>query len=164
MGHDGRLIPMDFLGISPDLKSLLQKGKLEEHEAEGAKIRLQLELHQVAMRIFRQLYQKARPVDEYYSGPVEGTQQIQPDYNLERIECILAFVPVGTTAMSLQLGERTIPLYAGGALTASQVLTLPNLGLILTENDKRIITLTGTTSNPTYVGLMGHVLERTGHK
>ena len=154
----------EFMGLPHELESLLKKGNLEAHEAEGAKIRLQLELHQVVMRIFRQIYQKARPVDEYYSGPVEGTQQIQPDYNLERIESILAVIPVGTTAMSLQIGERTLPIYSGGALTATQLWNPTGLGIILTENDKRIITLTGTTVNPTYVGLMGHVLERTGHK
>lgn len=158
---------MDFHGISPDLKSLLQKGKLEEHEAEGAKIRLQLELHQVVMRIFRQLYQRANPVDEWVDGMVNAATnqaQIQPDYNLERIESILAVVPAGVTSMTLTLGQRVIPLYAGAALGASEIVNPTGMGIILTENDKRIINFTGTATQPFYCGLMGHVLERTGHK
>lgn len=158
---------MEMDGITEDLKSLLRKGKLEQHESEGAKIRLQLELHQVAMRIFRQLYQKARPVDEWQDGqgvPANGIIQIQPDYNLERITGALISLPVGTTSASLSLGDRTIPLYSGTATTVQTLINLNGLGLILNENDKRILTIGGTTTTGFYVNLMGYVLERTGHK
>lgn len=155
----------EFLGLPHALESLLKKESLEAHEAEGAKIRLQLELHQVAMRILRQLYQHANPIDEWVNLPAGTAQeQIQPDYSLERIEAILAIVPAGVTSMTLTLGQRTIPLYAGAALATSQVVNPNNLGIILTENDKRIVQFTGTSTQPSYVGLMGHVLERTGHK
>lgn len=157
---------MDFDGISPDLKSLIQKGSLEQHEAEGAKIRLQLELHQVVMRIFRQIYQKARPVDEWQDGgvPSNGVIQIQPDYNLERITGAVISLPVGTTSATLALGERSIPLYSGTATTAQTLINLDGMGLILNENDKRILTIQGTTTTNFYIHLSGFVLERTGHR
>lgn len=75
----------------------------------------------------------------------------------ERIESILACIPVGATQAVLKLGDRWINLYQGAALTASLTVSLvAPMGMILSQDDERILLLNGTlTAGPTHIEIMG---------
>jgi len=67
----------------------------------------------------------SHPVDEYAPqgapGPVQAVT-VQPDYDMpERINAITYIIPAGTISASLQLGQRTITLYASPPVTAPAV-------------------------------------------
>jgi hypothetical protein len=108
------------------------------------------------------LFDHSHPVDEYgppgNPGPVVSFL-IQPDYDMpEKIDNIVYVIPVGTTLASIQLGQRTINLYQGAALTTPIASFLP-IGCILNSDDPRQCTFTGATGQP-YVGLSGFALTR----
>lgn len=110
------------------------------------------------------LFDYTHPVDEYQpNGNNTGATPlltIQPDYDMpERITSIVVIVPVGTTAANIQLGQRTLPIYAGAALTTPTLFTIPECGFILNSDDPRIATFTGATAAG-YFGLMGWALTR----
>jgi hypothetical protein len=106
----------------------------------------------------------SHPVDEYAPQGNPGPQQtltVQPDYDMpERIESITVVIPVGATGASLQLGQRTIQLYSGAALTTPEVLTMEVRGIIINSDDPRIITFTGAVTSQPYLGLAGFALTR----
>jgi hypothetical protein len=109
-----------------------------------------------------QLFDHSHPVDEYGPPGNPGavtTFTIQPDYDMpEKIDNIVYVIPVGTTLAQIQLGQRTINLYQGAALTAPIASFLP-IGCILNSDDTRQCTFTGATGQP-YVGLSGFALTR----
>lgn len=114
----------------------------------------------------------SHPVDEYapqgMPAPAAGITYanvvtILPDYDMpEKIENILVIVPVGATLATLQLGQRTLDLYSGAALTAPLLITVPHAGVILNSDDPRILTISpaGTITSAPYLGLTGYALTR----
>lgn len=106
----------------------------------------------------------SHPVDEYAPQGNPGPQQsltVQPDYDMPvRIEAITVVIPVGSTGASLQIGQRTLQLYSGAALTTPTVLTMEVLGIILNSDDPRIITFTGAVTSQPYLGFTGFALTR----
>jgi hypothetical protein len=104
------------------------------------------------------------PVDEYApTGNPGAINMIQalPDYQMpERITTIMVIIPVGTTYAQLQIGPRTWQLYSGTALSTPLILPMPVHGIILNEDDPRILTLTGTIGSQPYLGLTGFALSK----
>lgn len=122
---------------------------------------------QTLLRISRQLFNVANPVDEWSGAgvPDDGIIRMQPDYELpERITNVIVSLPVGATGCTLTLGERTIVLYSGAATTSQTLISLPFSGLILGRNDTRTLTITGVCTTNYYVNLSGHALERDGDR
>jgi len=115
-----------------------------------------------------QAFDYTHPVDEYApqgmslaSTTFPAVINVQPDYDMpEKIENILAIVPVGTTLATLQLGQRTLFLYSGAALTTPLVVTIPYAGVILNSDDPRTLTLAGVITSCPYLGLTGWALTR----
>lgn len=73
-------------------------------------------------RISRRSYNHQHPVEEYQGSATLPANQVivQPNYQMrERIESILVSLPPGITSASLQLADRTVPLYASGPNTAA---------------------------------------------
>ena len=106
------------------------------------------------------------PFDEYapQGSPglvVTNSITVQSDYDMpERIESILTITPVGATGTLLQLGQRTLQLYAGAALVAPLVQSFHVSGMILNSDDPRILSFTGTVTSQGYLGLTGYALTR----
>jgi hypothetical protein len=104
------------------------------------------------------------PVDEY--GPqgtpgAIGSITLQPDYDMpERIESFIVVVPVGATSALMQLGQRSLQLYAGAALAAPLVIVAPCHGIIINSDDPRNVVFTGTITSQGYFGLTGYALTR----
>lgn len=116
-----------------------------------------------------QAFNYSHPVDEYapqgMPSPASGagllTITVQPDYDMpERIETILVIIPVGATSALLQLGQRTMQLYSGVALTVPSVINMHVSGVILNSDDPRVLTLTGATTSAGFVQLCGWALTR----
>lgn len=111
-----------------------------------------------------QAFDYTHPVDEYAPqgnpGPVQSLT-IQADYDMpERIESILVVSPVGATSTILQLGQRSIQLYAGAALAAPLVSSMHVSGIIVNSDDPRVLTFTGAITSQPYLGLTGFALTR----
>lgn len=116
----------------------------------------------------RMLYDHSRPVDEYISTPgwpAGGYIEVTPTYEIhERIESILAVIPIGVTNAQLQLGDRWLTLYQGVALTSSLMVNLHNLGIIIGRDDARYLQLTpgaqpGGATGGVHLELMGFADE-----
>ena len=112
-----------------------------------------------------QAFDYSHPVDEYApqggTAVITNTVTLQPDYDMpERITTITAIIPVGATGASLQLGQRTMVLYSGTALTAPGVLTMSVHGIIVNSDDPRILSIAGTLTSAPYLGLTGFALTR----
>lgn len=113
------------------------------------------------------LFDYSHPVDDYApqgNGGAALTFQsisVQCDYDMPvRYENVTVIVPVGATGATLQLGQRTLVLYSGAALTIPQVITLPYTGIILNSDDSRVLTFTGSVTTQGYVGLSGFAITR----
>ncbi len=118
-------------------------------------------------RLARQNFDAANPVDEWMSSSqvIPSPVTIMRDYDLpERIESIAAWLPVGITAATLQLGQRFIPLYSGVATTLITFVNPTGLGIIVGPDDKRELTYVGAATSGLAIGLMGHTLEREGDR
>jgi hypothetical protein len=120
---------------------------------------------QLMRMIADQSFNYSHPVDEYApqggTAVITNTVTLQPDYDMpERITTVTAIVPVGATSASLQLGQRTLTLYSGTALTTPGIIVLVVHGIIVNSDDPRILTLGGTLTTPPYLGLTGYALTR----
>lgn len=132
------------------------------------------------LREMREAFDLRHPVDEYQSTPGLPNQttatssypegfnfavQLTADWQLpERIESYLVTVPVGTTLAVMKLGDRYINVYNGAATTAAQTFSNTGLGIILHEDDDRLLLLAGTlTAGPTHFELMGFAHEIWGN-
>jgi hypothetical protein len=116
----------------------------------------------------------SHPVDEYAPQGMSvnmlqfpTTITVMPDYDMpEKIENVLVIIPSGALSCTLQLGQRTLNLYAGGTgagLVSPMVITIPQAGIILNSDDPRILTLTAGTGgifSAPYLGLTGFALTR----
>jgi hypothetical protein len=135
-------------------------------DAQMARVVAMAQAHLMKM-LKDQAFDYTHPVDEYGpQGLAPATAygnivNIQSDYDMpEKIENILVVIPVGTTVASLQLGQRTLNLYSGAALTTPQIVTVPYCGIILNSDDPRTLTLTGVITSAAYLGLTGWALTR----
>lgn len=155
------------------LTGKLKVSQMTEDEYSEAQLKLLFGIRQECIRQNRLLFDHSHPVDEYYCAPDAvnaGDFEIQPDYAMPvRIEGIFASLPIGTTKAVLSLGrERQIILYQGSgatpATTAQTLISIPYGGTVLTDNDRRILTLTGSLTSGFFIQLTGHALERYGNK
>jgi hypothetical protein len=142
---------------------------MTDDDYQEAHLKLLMGIRQECIRTNRLVFDASRPVDEYLNvidPQPAGDYEIQPDYAMPiRIGSIFASLPVGITKAVLQLGtERQIILYSGNATTVQTLVNLVGLGIIITDNDRRVLTLTGTSSTGFHIELAGHVLERYGSK
>jgi hypothetical protein len=135
-------------------------------QAQAARVVALASAHMMKM-IRDQAFDYTHPVDEYAPQggnqviPANGIITVQSDYDMpEKIESVLVIVPVGATSAALQLGQRLLTLYAGAALTAPLLWTVPYAGIILNSDDPRILTMTGGLTSPPYLGLTGYALTR----
>lgn len=151
-------------GLRGDIKVL----DLTDAEKEEAMLKLLFHMRQENIRQNRQLFDHSRPVDEYFTSvdaQPAGDFTIQRNYDQEvRIQSVIASLPIGVTSAVLKLGrERVIPLYSGGATTVQTIVNLQDLGMMLSENDERVLTLTGTMTSGFYIGLAGYRFEWSGN-
>lgn len=151
-------------GLTGDIKV----SEMTEAQSQETMLKLLFHIRQQNIRQNRQLFDHSRPTDEYFSSPdpqPAGDFTIQRDYDQTvRIESILASLPIGITSAVLKLGrERTIPLYSGVATTTQTLVNPQNLGMMLTENDERILTLTGTMTSGFFIALAGWRFEWSGN-
>ena len=150
------------------LRGDIKVEELSETEHDETLLRLLFHIRQENIRQNRQLFNHSRPVDTYYTAvdpQPAGDYEIQPDYSSTvRIESITASLPVGITSAVLQLGrERIIPLYSGAATTTQILVNLQGLGIMLTDNDRRVLTLTGVSTTGFFITLAGWVFEWSGN-
>jgi len=137
-------------------------------ESEQAMLRLLFHIRQENIRANRQLFDHSRPSDEYFNSPDAqgaGSFTLQREYDGPvRIESITASLPVGITSAFLDIGrERRIPLYTGNATTVQTLVNLQGLGIMVTENDERILTLAGTMTSGFFIALAGWRFEWSGN-
>lgn len=130
-------------------------------EANHAHIQTAILAHHARLldRISRTLFDKTHPVDEYQSsqGAFPATMELTANYRIpERIETYLVTLPAGTTNALMKLADRWITVYNGAALAASQTFNGIGLGIILNEDDDRLLTITPTPVNgPCHFELCG---------
>lgn len=151
-------------GLRGDIKVT----EMTEAETEEAHLKLLFHIRQENIRQNRRLYDHSKPVDEYYDSPdpqPAGDFEIQPNYDgVVRIEGILVTVPVGATSAVLKLGrERTIPLYSGAAAAVQTIVNIQGIGMMLSENDRRVLTLAGTMTTGFHAHLNGFRFEFEGN-
>lgn len=132
------------------------------------------------LREQREAFDLRHPVDEYessfglpaqgtitgaYPDGVTGVVQLTADWTIpERIESYIVTIPVGTTLAVMKLGNRMIGIYQGTATTGIQTFQGTGLGVILNEDDDRLLLLGGTlTAGPTHFELMGFAHEIWGN-
>lgn len=159
---------MNQTRLPEGLKGDIKVNELSETEHDETILRLLFHIRQQNIRQNRQLFDHSRPVDEYTGSPdpqPAGDYEIQPNYSSTvRVESILASLPVGITGAVLQLGrERLIPLYSGAATTTQVLVNLQGLGVMLTDNDRRVLTLTGASTTGFFIALSGWVFEWSGN-
>lgn len=152
-------------GLRGDIKI----AELSEDEHAEAQLKLLFGMRQELIRANRQLYNHANPFEEYYGildPQPAGDFEIQPTFSMpSRIESAFASLPVGITSAILTLGtERKIPLYVGAATTTQTIVSLRDVGIEVTDNDRRILTLAGTMTSGFFIGLYGHAYERFGDR
>jgi hypothetical protein len=158
-----------------------ETGRITVQKTAGQYIAEELARHRAHLtRIERQAFNKTHPVDEYISTPgvpaagsvtaawpftVTASVELQPTWQMpERIDAYLVCLPVGTTLAVMALGDRYIVIYSGSALTAVTTYSYQGLGIILTEDDNRVLLLAGTlTAGPTHFELMGYADEVWGN-
>lgn len=116
-------------------------------------------------RLLANSFNHARPVDEYITigeGTTDPNQglQINPDYTITEKYTAIAFsLPLGTTAATLQIGtDRIIPLYSGTAIATQSLQVIQGIGILADPNDKRMLFVTGATSEG-YLNLIGHAFS-----
>jgi hypothetical protein len=127
-----------------------------------------LRLHHMLQLLKDYAFDHTHPVDEYGPQGLSPTSTafpnsitVQPDYDMpERIDSVTVVTPVGATLSVLQLGQRTLTLYSGAALTTPLVQALQVRGIILNSDDPRVLTITGTLTSALYLGLTGFALTR----
>lgn len=151
-------------GLRGDIKVT----ELTDAEHDEALLKLLFHQRQELIRANRQLFDHSKPVDTFYGSPDSqpaGDYEIQPDYSSTvRIESITASLPVGITSAVLQLGrERIIPLYNGGATTTQILVNLQGLGIMLTDNDRRVLTLSAGSTTGFFITLAGWAFEWSGN-
>lgn len=152
-------------GLRGDIQVL---GEMTDAEYQETIAKLLFHIRQENIRQNRQLYDHSKPLDTYYTAvdpQPAGDYEIQPDYSSTvRVESITASLPIGMTSAVLQLGrERIIPLYVGGATTAQTLVNLQGLGIMLTDNDRRVLTLQGNMTSGFFITLAGFVFEWSGN-
>jgi hypothetical protein len=130
-------------------------------------------------RTARLAFDQSHPVDEYQwtqgipqnpaAAPAPYTAAIQLTASWEvpeRIESIIATVPVGATAAIVKLADRWINIHpnTGTALTAPATVSYLGLGIILNRDDDRLLLFEGTiTAGPCGLELMGFADEVYGN-
>lgn len=139
---------------------------VSEDATDEAKLKLATAQLAELKRQSRMLYDHSNPVDEYETStgqPANGIVTIMPNYEIaERIEAIIASLPVGTTSAVLQLGDRFIVLYSGAATVLQTLVNLQDVGMILNRSDVRQLTIAGVLTTGFYIGLSGHTMESDG--
>jgi len=132
---------------------------------EDISLAFQAELSRYIGLLKDQAFDYSHPVDEY--GPQGSTSvvtnlvNLQPDYDMpEKIICVTVVVPIGATLAAVQLGQRTIEVYNGIALTASLLVNIQGTGIIVNADDPRQLQVTGTVTSAPYLGLTGWALTR----
>lgn len=152
-------------GFPEGLKGPLRIAEMTDDEYQEAHLKMLLGIRQECIRTNRLLRDMSRPFDEFFNAPdpqPAGTFEVQPDYATEcRIESILVSLPVGVTSALLELGrERQILLYSGAATATQNLVNIRDMGIIVSENDRRLLTLTGTMTTGFHIEIMGHALVR----
>lgn len=132
---------------------------------------------QDVLRVRRHNYDIQHPVDEYESSsglPVAQSYvafndtfgfvvQLQRMWDLpSKIDRIVYALPLGTTLAVAKLGERFVPLYNGVALV-TQSLQSQRIGSILSQDDDRLLLMSGCTGGGFYFGLEGFADEIYGN-
>jgi hypothetical protein len=156
-------MPVNTNGMPPRLRELMEKDCFTEDEYKSASLGMQYETHRTMTRLFRMIWDRQHPVEEWQDGYYNGQPvTIQPVARVTRIESITVIIPVGCTNAILQLDQRVMQLYTGAALTVPQIVNMTNLGMILNENSIRNLTLAGAPTSQFFVSLAGHAMERNG--
>jgi len=150
------------------LRGDIKVEELSDTEHDETLLRLLFHIRQQSIRQNRQLFDHSRPSDVYISVPdpqPAGDFEFMPDYSSTvRIESITASLPVGMTSAVLQIGrERLIPLYVGAATTQQTLVNLQGLGIMATDNDRRVLTLQGNMTSGFFCVLTGFVFEWAGN-
>lgn len=128
-----------------------------------------LSILQDMLRGMRNRFDHSHPVDEYQSTtgvPTGGRLDIQPTYDIpERIESILAVIPIGVQAATLQLGDRIFSLLGAAApTTVATIVSLNGLGIIIGQSDERVLLMSPVpAAGPTHIELMGWADELFGN-
>lgn len=152
-------------GFPEGLKGPLRIAEMTDDDYQEAHLKMLLGIRQECIRTNRLLRDNSRPFDEFFNAPdpvPAGSYEIQPDYATEcRIESILVSLPVGVTSALLELGrERQILLYSGAATATQTLVNFRDLGIIVSENDRRLLTLVGAMTTGFHIEIMGHALVR----
>jgi len=144
-------------------------GIIVENDPNENLLKVLFAIHRQASIQSKMMRNYANPVDEYEYNQsaidittLQGNAiNIQPAFSSEvRIESIIASLPVGITAASLQLGKRFIPMYAGPITTVQTIFKIEHTGIIINGSDDRFLSWTGTATSGYYIGLSGHTAER----
>ena len=140
-------------------------------------------LRQEMIRQARSQFDISHPVDEYISSPglpsVSTGDEVPPPYTSgvllqrtwdlpERIESVIVTLPVGCTSAILKLADRWINVFpnqtAAAALVNSYTYVQHGLGIILNQDDDRLLLMTGNlTAGPVHFELMGFAHEIYGN-
>lgn len=154
-------------GFPEGLKGPLRIAEMTDDDYQEAHLKLLMGIRQESIRQNQMLKNHSMPFDEFFNAPdpvlaSAGPFEIQPDFATEcRIESILVSLPVGITLALLELGrERQIILYSGAATTVQTLVNFRDLGIIVSENDRRLLTLAGVMTTGFHIELMGHALVR----
>lgn len=123
--------------------------------------------HNLALqRMSRQLFNHAHPVDEYEvigqnaSNLANGIQIRRDTGWTQRYECIMYSLGLGITSATLVIGQSTLQLYNGPAVTTQQVVVLPHLGILSGPDDKAALIIGGVGTADGFIKLMGYSFKR----
>lgn len=117
-------------------------------------------------RVNRQLFNYANPIDEYEvigqnASTLANGIQIRRDTGWQqRYECIMYSLGLGVTSATLVIGESTLQLYNGPAVTTQQTVVLPHLGILSGPGDKSALLIGGVGTSDGYIKLMGYAFRR----
>lgn len=135
---------------------------LSEHERWNQLFKLFMDIHTVLQKFARKSYDYECPVDEYeVIGVAQANVNVRKDFQADvQYESILYSLPAGTTAATLVIGTRSIPLYNGAAITVQQAQFLEGLVIQAAADDRNTLTIAGATTTQGYIGLMGHTIKK----
>jgi len=139
---------------------------LSEDEYKDSLFKLMMDQHLELQRISRQVFNAAHPVDEYEvigqnASTLANGISIRRDTGWQqRYECIMYSLGLGIISATLALGESTMQLYNGPAITTQQTVVLPHLGILSGPGDKAQLTITGVGTSDGFIKLMGYAFMR----
>lgn len=146
--------------ISPRVAEPVSVPDLESEPPQKFHLIALMRIERQLQAIARRIASSVRVVDEYsivgaYLGDSDTSVEVQPEYDTmpELITAVLVTGPVSTT-FTLQLGNRNWNL----ATTANGFCLISPIGILLTRNDRRI--LTSATAGNWTLELTGRADER----